>query len=128
MFASALKIEFLIGNNFMNLQLQDCRICRGVIRIHRHGHELCCSAEQSDSLQWGMEGQLVDNAIWADTVTRSTLAELWSHRGHVATRPVPTRASNEGSQSLKVHNQGEAGDGPYLGLLLFESRYYCFHF
>ena len=57
----------------MNLQLQDCRICRGVIRIHRHGHELCCSAEQSDALQWGMEGQWVDNAIWADTVTRSTL-------------------------------------------------------
>ena len=109
----------------MNLQLQDCRICRGVIRIHRHGHELCCSAEQSDSLQWGMEGQWVDNAIWADTVTRSTLAELWSHRGHVATRPVPTRASNEDSRSLKVHNQGE---GPYLGLLLFESCYYCFHF
>ena len=95
----------------MNLQLQDCRICRGVIRIHRHGHELCCSAEQSDSLQW-MEGQWVDNAIWADTVTRSTLAELWSHRGHVATRPVPTRASNEGSRSLKVHNQGEGPSEP----------------
>ena len=64
----------------MNLQLQDCRICRGVIRIHRHGHELCCSAEQSDALQWGMEGQLVDNAIWADTVTRSTLH--WVSYGH----------------------------------------------
>ena len=54
-----------------------------------------CSTEQSDSPEWGMEGQWVDNAIWADTVTRSTLAELWSHRGHVATSAHTAQGAGE---------------------------------
>ena len=67
-----------------------------------------------------MEGQWVDNAIWADTVTRSTLAELWSHRGHVATGPVPTRASNEGLRRFHNHYESTSrhfhpGEGPSRG-------------
>ena len=81
----------------MNLQLQDCRICRRVIRINRQGHEFCAVPSKVTLcwLEWGMEGQWVDNAIWADTVTRSTLAELWSHRGHVATSAHTAQGAGE---------------------------------